>query len=56
WLVTCISVMTIWPLSIDMTLLQAQLSLIQREGVKSFNLVLKQVGSAAAEPISLTMN
>ncbi|MCD9639387.1 hypothetical protein HAX54_023828 [Datura stramonium] len=36
-------------LSTDMTSLQAQLSLIQREGVKSFNLVLKQVDSVAAE-------
>ncbi|MCD9646537.1 hypothetical protein HAX54_036456 [Datura stramonium] len=35
-------------LSTDMTSLQAQISLIQKEGVKSFNLVLKQVDSIAA--------
>ncbi|MCD7465489.1 hypothetical protein HAX54_001416, partial [Datura stramonium] len=35
-------------LSTDMTSLQAQIYLIQKEGVKSFNLVLKQVESVAA--------
>ncbi|MCE3216579.1 hypothetical protein HAX54_006955, partial [Datura stramonium] len=35
-------------LSTDMTSLQAQISLIQKEGVKSFNLVLKQVDSVSS--------
>ncbi|MCE3049987.1 hypothetical protein HAX54_046245 [Datura stramonium] len=35
-------------LSTDMTSLQAQIYLIQKEGVKSFNLVLKKVESVAS--------
>ncbi|MCE5166225.1 hypothetical protein HAX54_016035, partial [Datura stramonium] len=35
-------------LSTDVSSLQAQISTIQKEGVKSFNLVLKQVDSVAA--------
>ncbi|MCD9638802.1 hypothetical protein HAX54_022955 [Datura stramonium] len=42
-------------LSTNVTSLQAQLSLIQREGMKSFNLVLKQVDSVAA-PAELSDN
>ncbi|MCD9638769.1 hypothetical protein HAX54_022920, partial [Datura stramonium] len=40
-------------LSADMTSLQAQISLIQKKGVKSFNLVLKQVDFVAVESKSL---